>query len=241
MTEKCLFEKFFDDFYKLLRNNNLILNQGVIIDGSFVEILRQRSTREENNSIKEGRGDELWNEEEIDNEEDKKKKSNKKRHKDTDARWTKKGGQKFYGYKTHTKIDAKSKLIKKSVTTSAEQHNSVPTKLLIDSDDYGQELYADSAYIGKKVKNLMRRFGMKYRVIKRKVKGRELSKRQATLNRKNASPRARVEHVFGYCEQSMHGMVSHAVGFVRNAARNILTSLVYNMLRYEQIQRLGMN
>ena len=149
-----MFEKFFDDFYKLLRNNNLILNQGVIIDGSFVEILRQRSTREENKSIKEGRGDELWNEEEIDNEEDKKKKSNKKRHKDTDARWTKKGGQKFYGYKTHTKIDAKSKLIKKSVTTSAEQHNSVPTKLLIDSDDYGQELYADSAYIGKKVKNL---------------------------------------------------------------------------------------
>ena len=226
LTEKCLFEKFFDDFYKLLRNNNLILNQGVIIDGSFVEIPRQRSTREENKAIKEGRGDELWNEEEIDNEEDKKKKSNKKRHKDTDARWTKKGGQKLYGYKTHTKIDAKSKLIKKSVTTSAEQHDSVPTKLLIDSDDYGQELYADSAYIGKKVKNLMRRFGMKYRVIKRKVKGRELSKRQATLNRKNASPRARVEHVFGYCEQSMHGMVSHAVGFVRNAARNILTSLV---------------
>ncbi len=38
-----------------------------------------------------------------------------------------------------------------------------------------------------------------------------------------------------------HGMFSHSVGFVRNAARNILTSLVYNMLRYEQIQRLGMN
>ena len=112
LTEKCLFEKFFDDFYKLLRNNNLILNQGVIIDGSFVEIPRQRNTREENKSIKEGRGDELWNEEEIDNEEDKKKKSNKKRHKDTDARWTKKGGQKFYGYKTHTKIDAKNGHVK---------------------------------------------------------------------------------------------------------------------------------
>ena len=180
-------------------------------------------------------------EEECDTEEDKKKKANKKRHKDTDARWTKKGGQTFYGYKTHAKIDAKSKLIKKSVTTSAEQHDSVPTKLLIDSDDYGQELYADSAYIGKGVKKLMRRFGMKDRVIKRKVKGKELSKRQATLNRKNASPRARVEHVFGYCEQSMRGMFSRAVGFARNAARNILTSLVYNMMRYEQIQRLGMN
>ena len=54
------------------------------------------------------RSNELWNEEEGDTEEDKKKKANKKRHKDTDARWTKKGGQKFYGYKTHTKIDAKA-------------------------------------------------------------------------------------------------------------------------------------
>ena len=241
LTEKHLFEKLFNDFDKLLRDNNLILNQGVIIDGSFVEIPRQRNTREENKAIKEGRGDELWNEEECDTEEDKKKKANKKRHKDTDARWTKKGGQKFYGYKTHTKIDAKSKLIKKSVTTSAEQHDSIPTKLLIDSDDYGQELYADSAYIGKGVKNLMRRFGMKDRVIKRKVRGKELSKRQETLNRKNAIPRARIEHVFGYCEQSMRGMFSRAVGFARNAARNVLTSLVYNMMRYEQIQRLGMN
>ncbi len=127
------------------------------------------------------------------------------------------------------------------MTTSAEQHDSIPTKLLIDSNDYGQELYADSAHIGKSVKNLMRRFEMKDRVIKRKVRGKELNKRQETLNRKNATPRARVEHVFGYCEQSLHGMFSHSVGFVRNAARNILTSLVYNMLRYEQIQRLGMN
>ena len=35
-----MFEKLFNDFDKLLRDNNLILNQGVIIDGSFVEIPR---------------------------------------------------------------------------------------------------------------------------------------------------------------------------------------------------------
>ena len=71
-------------------------------------------------AIKDGRGGELWNAEDDDAEEDKKRKANKKRHKDTDARWTKKGGQKHYGYKNHAKVDAKSKLIKKAVTTSAE-------------------------------------------------------------------------------------------------------------------------
>ena len=167
----------------------------MIIDGSFVEVPRQRNTREENRAIKEGRGGELWNEEEGDTEEDKKKKANKKRHKDTDACWTKKGGQRYYGYKNHAKVDAKSKLIKKSVTTSAEQHDSVTVKLLIDNDDRGQELHTDSAYVGEKVKGVMRKYQMKDRVI----------------------------------------------GFARNAARNTLTNLVYNVCRYEQIVRLGMN
>ena len=47
------------------------------------------------------------------------------------------------GDKNHAKVDAKSKLIKKAVTTSAEQHDSVPTRLLIDNDDRGQEVIRD--------------------------------------------------------------------------------------------------
>ena len=35
---------------------------------------------------------------------------------DVDARWTKKGGDKFYGYKNHAKVDTKSKLIDGYVT-----------------------------------------------------------------------------------------------------------------------------
>ncbi|MBR5719951.1 MAG: hypothetical protein IKX38_02955 [Bacteroidales bacterium] len=50
-----------------------------------------------------------------------------------------------------------------------------------------------------------------------------------------------MEHVFGYMEGSMHEMRSRAVGFLRNSAQIIFTCLVYNMLRYEQIRRLGMN
>ena len=54
---------------------------------------------------------------------------------------------------------------------------------------------------------------------------------------KRRRTRARVEH----CEQSLRGMYSWAVGFARNAARNTLTNLVYNVCRYEQVERLGMN
>lgn len=56
-----LFDALFDKFNQHLRDNNLIMNEGIIIDGSFVEVPRQRNSREENKLIKEGKGDELWN------------------------------------------------------------------------------------------------------------------------------------------------------------------------------------
>ena len=148
----------------------------------------------------------------------------------------------FLGLASGDKVpDAKSKLIKKAVTTSEEQHDSVPTRLLTDNDDRGQELHVDSAYIGKNVKSVMRKYQMKDRVIKRSVRGKKLSKKQETVNRKNSKTRVRVEHVFGYCELNLHGMFRRVVGLARNAARNTLTNLVYNVCRYEQIVRLGMN
>lgn len=241
LTKKGLFDKLFDDFYGFLEEKGLIMNEGVIIDGSFVEMPRQRNTREENKQIKEDKGCELWRPDDNDTEDEKRHKANKRRQKDTDARWTKKGGEKHYGYKNHVKADAKSKLIKKGVTTNASVHDSKPIKELVDDSDNGQELHADSAYIGKGVKRIMRKHNMKDRVIKRNTKGKEISKRQKTINRKNSKTRVRVEHIFGFCEQSMHGMFSRAVGFVRNAAFNTLTNLVYNMNRYEEIVRLGIN
>ena len=183
----------------------------------------------------------MWQPEKGDIDKELKHKANKRRHKDTDARWAKKGGEKHFGYKNHVKTDAKSKFIKKGVTTNARDHESKPTKELVDDSDNGQELHADSAYIGKGVKKIMRKHNMKDRIIKRNTKGKKISKWQQTINKKNSKNRVRVEHVFGYCEQSLLGMRSRAVGFVRNAAFNTLTNLVYNLNRYEEVMRPGMN
>ncbi len=71
----------FNEFYAFLEENNLILHEGTMIDGSFVEAPRQHNTREENKIIKEDRGGELWNPEEGDTDcpPPKKKKKSKNR------------------------------------------------------------------------------------------------------------------------------------------------------------------
>ena len=116
-----------------------------------------------------------------------------------------------------------------------------PVRELVDESDTGQDFLGDSACIGKGVKRVMRKFKLKDRVIKRNVNGKKISKLQDTTNRKNSKTRIRVEHIFGFCEQSLSGMFSRAVGFARNAAFNTHTCMVYNVCRYKQILRLGMN
>ncbi len=90
MTTSGLVEEIFAQFGQYLETEGLIMNEGKMVDASFTVAPRQRNTREENQIIKQGRGDELWND-----------KPNKKRHKDIDARWTKKNKETFYGYKNH--------------------------------------------------------------------------------------------------------------------------------------------
>ena len=93
----------------------------------------------------------------------------------SDARWTQKGGEKYYGYKDHAKIDTKSKLIDTYEVTNAEVHDSQPTEKLLRDEDKGQELYADSAYIGKPIEYMLQEKGIIPQIIERAFKGKWLT------------------------------------------------------------------
>ena len=61
LTTKGLVEDIFFQFNNYLELKGLIMNEGKMIDASFTIAPRQRNTRDENKIIKEGNGDELWN------------------------------------------------------------------------------------------------------------------------------------------------------------------------------------
>ena len=79
-----MIEKLFQRFNALLESKGVIATTGSIIDASFVEVPRQRNTRDENKQIKEGKVPEEWKENPA-----------KESQKDSDARWTKKNEQLF--------------------------------------------------------------------------------------------------------------------------------------------------
>jgi len=205
----------------------LIFNEGRLIDASFTIAPRQRNTREENDKIKKGEGGDLWNDQ-----------PNKKKHKDIDARWTKKNGEKFYGYKNHAKVDSKGKFIKKYLVTDASIHDSQALDDLLEKSDKGQSLYADSAYTGVNQEKVIKKYRLKNKVHEKGYRGKPLTDKQKAKNKVKSKIRVRVEHVFGFMEQSMNGLVVKSVGIVRATGIIGLINLTYNMFRYEQVQRL---
>jgi IS5 family transposase len=229
LTKKGLVETLFVEFREYLISKGLIMNEGKMIDASFTVAPRQRNTKEENQKIKEGKGDELWQDE-----------PNKKKHKDIDARWTKKNNEKYYGYKNHTKVDTKSKFIDTYKVTDASVHDSQTLDALLTEEDRGQDLYADSAYTGVDQEKVIDKYEMNNKVHEKGYRNKPLTEEQKNNNRTKSKTRVRVEHVYGFIEQSMHGLVVNSVGIARASGIIGLINLTYNIFRYEQVVRLNL-
>lgn len=213
--------KIFDD---RLRAEGLITHKGTIVDATFVEAPRQRNTPEENEHIKKGQTPPEWEKEEQ---------KYKVAQKDQDARWTRKGDERHYGYKNHVKTDSDSKLITNYMVSDASVHDSKCCIPLLDSDD--RVLYADSAYIGKEIAGQLPP-GCKGRILEKGFKGKPLTTRQKNNNKRKSRVRCRIEHVFGFMTGSMKGITVRCIGIVRAEFNIGLTNLIYNMCRYRLLK-----
>jgi IS5 family transposase len=219
-------KKLFRRFERHLSEAGLMGREGKIVDASFVDVPRQRNSREENEQIKNGEIPESFLEDE-----------NCLEQKDTEARWAKKGDEVHYGYKNHVKADKTTKLIEDYEATDASVHDSQALEDLVEKDD--GTLHADSAYTGEAIEGVLEKHGIVGEICEKGYRNRPLTERQKKRNRKKSKIRVRVEHIFGFMTNTMKdGLKMRWIGMRRIAAGIGLLNLVYNMARYEQIVRL---
>ena len=224
LTDLELVETLFELFLSHLEKLGLIAHEGKIIDASFIEVPKQRHTKAENEQIKTGQIPDSFTENE-----------HKLSQKDTDARWTQKGGVNYYGYKNHVKTDSKSKIITKFTVTDASVHDSQELDNLLDSQDEKQNFFADSAYTGEKQEQTIRDKKVTNQVCERPYRNKSLSEEQKLSNTEKSQTRSRVEHIFGFMEMSMNGMYLYEIGEKRIKAAIGFMNLTYNMFRKIQI------
>jgi len=226
LIEKDVIMGLFKTFNETLDTAGVFANEGKMVDASFVETPRQRNTREENKHIKEtGTAPENWRE-----------KPHKLRQKDIDARWTKKNNTTFYGYKNHVKSDIKTKLIEEFEVTDASVHDSQAIEKLLTEKDEGQPLYADSAYTGEDQEKVYKEKKVINKVNEKGYRNKPLTDEQKANNKEKSRTRGRVEHIFGFVENSMNGSFIRTIGIVRARAKIGMMNLTYNICRCVQLK-----
>ena len=219
LTEARVIRKAFERFETYLCEQGFSARKGQIVDASIVPVPKQRNSREENKRIREGEIPEGWSEQ-------------KKRHKDTDARWTKKSGQNYYGYKNHIDVDVRHKLIRSYEVTSASVHDSQVFESLLDEDNSSRDVWADSAYRSEEKLGELKKRKYREHLQHKGCRHKKLTDREAQGNRTRSRIRSRVEHVFGVQAKRAGNLIVRVIGLVRVKAKVGLRNLAYNLDRY---------
>jgi IS5 family transposase len=226
LTKAGAMEKLFERFNRYLEQEGYSAKKGQIVDASIVEVPRQRNTRDENEKIKQDETPSEWENQLA-----------KKRQKDTNARWTKKHGKDFFGYKNHINVDVKHKLIRKYAVTPAPTHDSRAMDDLLDKKNSGRSIWGDSAYRSEEIDLTLKARKLTNRIHYKGYRNHPLSEHKKSLNRARSRIRARVEHVFGFQSNTMRAGQIRCIGLARAAPKIALANLVYNMMRYLQLSR----
>lgn len=210
-------EELFARFEQHLQDNGLTALKGQIVDASIVNVPKQRNSRDENRQIKEGRTPVEWG-------------KNKRRRKDVDARWTKKNGKSYFGYKNHVAVDVKHKLIRGWKVTDAALHDSNVFEDIL-AENTSRDVWADSAYYSEKRLKSLRESGYREHIQRKGCRGSKLNKQEQDWNRSRSKVRSRVEHVFGVQAQKAGNLILRTVGLARATLKIGLRNLAYNMDR----------
>ena len=228
LVEAGLIDKLFERFSQHLQANGYLARGGQIIDATIVSAPKQRNSRDENDKVKTGQTPEDWQ-----------KKPAKNRQKDKDARWTKKHGRSYYGYKNHVGVDKAHKIIRKWTATDASPHDSQHLDDILDDANTAKDVWADSAYRSAEIEARLRGRGLKSRIHRRGARHRPLSEAQMAANTMRSKVRARVEHVFGHQENSMGRKIVRTIGMARAKLKIGMMNLGYNISRLVQLERIA--
>lgn len=215
---------------------------GQIVDATLVSAPKQRNTDAEKAAIKAGkRAEEIWPDQ-----------PHKAAQKDASARWTVKFAKAreredgkpqpdiaipVYGYKSHIGIDRRHRVIRRQIVTDAAAHDGARLREgLIDPNNFGAEVWADTAYRSRANEAYLDRHGKTSRVHRKKPKARPMPRHMARGNATRSKTRALIDHVFAEQKVRM-GLFVRTIGLKRAAATITLVNMAYNMKRWCWLER----
>ncbi|MEM9423738.1 MAG: transposase, partial [Spirochaetota bacterium] len=160
---------------------------------------------------------------------------NKFCQKDTDARWTKKRGKSYFGYKNHIVCSTNNQFIVSYGVTDASVHDSQIIDDILPENT--KQLYGDSAYRSENISNILKEMGCRNMVHHRKYRNKPLTKEEILSNRYKSKTRVKVEHVFSWFRNMMNRELElRCIGIDRVNFHIGIKNTIYNMLKFISIK-----
>ncbi|NRB07914.1 MAG: IS5 family transposase [Richelia sp.] len=144
LKQQSLIEELFEQFDRDLRHQGYQAKGGQIVDATVIPVPKQDNTKEEKQKLAQGEIPESWQE-----------KPHRLSWKDTDASWTKNNGQSSFGYKKHISIDVKYGFLRRYQVTHASVHDYQVLGALLDDQNQGEEVWANSAYRSESIECIL--------------------------------------------------------------------------------------
>jgi IS5 family transposase len=212
----CLFSRF----ESYLQQKGYQAQGGQILDATLIPVPKQKITKEDKEALDKGKIPEEWQ-----------NNPNKASQKDSDARWTQKNGESYFGYKNHINIDVVYGFIRGYIITNAAVHDSQAFTQLLDDLNTGDGIWADSAYRSEQIEWLLRLLHWNSHIHERSYRNSPLSEEKKEKNKERSKVRSKVEHVFGAWVMQMGGKFLRSLGLERAKVNLGLKNLTYNFLR----------
>ena len=221
--------KLFADVERQLASAGRIAKGGQMIDATIVPAPRVQLNKEEKEVVDRGETPDQWSKKQV-------------AHKDTDAHWTAKRGQWYFGYKAHVNADQANKLMRDIEVTPANVDDGTMLDEMIDEgmarQQHGKTVHADRGYDSAANRALLKGKKLKDGIARKDDRKQYDQSAIHTRNRKLSRIRTRVEHVFGGWEKTI-GKSIRCIGLIRAKAQITVQALVYNLRRWVTLDTRG--
>ena len=218
-------ERIFEAVSRQLDRHGYIARGGQMVDASIVPVPKQTMNKDERAIVQQDAMPAEWS-------------PSKRRQKDVQARWTKKHGKSYFGFKLSSSVDRRHKLIRRVHVSTASEHDTLHFEGVLDPGNTSRDIYADKGYVDGEREQRLRAKGWRVHIQRKGQAGKPLSDCQERRNKRIAKVRARVEHVFAGLEQ-MGGKALRSIGLARATLHLNWKAATYNLRRLCSLMEVG--
>jgi IS5 family transposase len=202
LIECKLHENLLELLNRQLAAAGYLVKRTTLVDATLVESSRQRPTRESAAA-----GDAP----------------------DKDARYTRKNGKSYYGYKAHMSVDGDNQLICRALATGAAVHDGKLLPELVDPST--RAVYADKAYDSKDNLAWMAQNKVANGILKKGAHHIKLTAHDKARNRRKSRKRCSIERVFAHLKKWQQYQRVRYLGLIKNQLELTLKAVAYNLKR----------